>query len=198
MSDNLLGSFYIDVQTHKNTLLEGEWPIQKDDDQELIEVTIPPEEANLIEELDKVKQQNEEYLSRLQRLQADFENFKRRTKASNEEFSKYASFDLIEELLSVSDNLERAAEAFGAEDVEGTSQGIRLIHKQFIDVLSKAGVTRVKSVGEQFDPRVHEAVMSVSYADRPDNMVVEEIQKGYRLYDKVIRPSKVKVNKRET
>ncbi|MGZ4901969.1 MAG: nucleotide exchange factor GrpE [Halobacteriota archaeon] len=198
MSDNLLGSFYIDVQTHKNTLLEGEWPIQKDDDQELIEVTIPPEEANLIEELDKVKQQNEEYLSRLQRLQADFENFKRRTKASNEEFSKYASFDLIEELLSVSDNLERAAEAFGAEDVEGTSQGIRLIHKQFIDVLSKAGVTRVKSVGEQFDPRVHEAVMSVSYADRPDNIVVEEIQKGYRLYDKVIRPSKVKVNKRET
>ncbi|MGZ4917298.1 MAG: nucleotide exchange factor GrpE [Halobacteriota archaeon] len=198
MSDNLLGSFYIDVQTHKNTLLEGEWPIQKDDDQELIEVTIPPEEANLIEELDKVKQQNEEYLSRLQRLQADFENFKRRTKASNEELSKYASFDLIEELLSVSDNLERAAEAFGAEDVEGTSQGIRLIHKQFIDVLSKAGVTRVKSVGEQFDPRVHEAVMSVSYADRPDNIVVEEIQKGYRLYDKVIRPSKVKVNKRET
>ncbi|MGZ4913683.1 MAG: nucleotide exchange factor GrpE [Halobacteriota archaeon] len=186
------------MQTHKNTLLEGEWPIQKDDDQELIEVTIPPEEANLIEELDKVKQQNEEYLSRLQRLQADFENFKRRTKASNEEFSKYASFDLIEELLSVSDNLERAAEAFGAEDVEGTSQGIRLIYKQFCGILSKAGVTKVKSVGEQFDPRVHEAVMSVSYADRPDNMVVEEIQKGYRLYDKVIRPSKVKVNKRET
>jgi len=185
------------VQTHKNTLLEGEWPIQKDDDQELIEVTIPPEEANLIEELDKVKQENEEYLSRLQRLQADFENFKRRTRASNEELSKYASFNLIKELLSVSDNLERAAEA-GAEDAEGTSQGIRLIHKQFCGILSKAGVTKVKSVGEQFDPRVHEAIMSVTYADMPDNTVVEEIQKGYRLHDKVIRPSKVKVNKRET
>jgi molecular chaperone GrpE len=198
LSGKLLGSFYIDVQTHKNTLLEGEWPIQKDDDQELIEVTIPPEEANLIEELDKVKQQNEEYLSRLQRLQADFENFKRRTKASSEELSKYASFELIKELLGVSDNLERAAGALEAEDAAGVSQGIRLIHKQFCDVLSKAGVTRVKSVGEQFDPRVHEAVMSVNYANRPDSTVVEEIQKGYRLYDKVVRPSKVKVNKRET
>lgn len=165
---------------------------------ELIEVAIPPEEASLKEELDNVKQQNEEYLSRLQRLQADFENFKRRTKANNEELSKYASFDLVKELLTVSDNLQRAAAALEAENAGGTPQGIRLIHKQFCDVLSRVGVTRIKSVGEQFDPRVHEAVMSVDDTERPDNVVVEEIQEGYKLYNKVIRPSKVKVNKRET
>ncbi len=165
---------------------------------ELIEVAIPPEEASLKEELDDVKQQNEEYLSRLQRLQADFENFKRRTKANNEELSKYASFDLVKELLTVSDNLQRAASALEAENAGGTSQGIRLIHKQFCDILSRIGVTRIKAVGEQFDPRVHEAVMSVDDTDRPDNVVVEEIQEGYKLYNKVIRPSKVKVNKRET
>ncbi|MDD1721413.1 MAG: nucleotide exchange factor GrpE [Euryarchaeota archaeon] len=171
--------------------------IQKDDDKELVEVAIPPEEASLKEELDKVKQQNEEYLSRLQRLQADFENFKRRTKLNNEELTKYASFDLVKELLTVSDNLQRAAGALEVENAEGTSQGIRLIHKQFCGILNRIGVKKIKSVGEQFDPRVHEAVMSVNDTDTPDDVVVEEIQEGFKLYDKVIRPSKVKVNKRE-
>ncbi len=192
----LLKSFYIEVLTHKNTLLVGVWSIENDD-KELIEVEIPPEEANLIEELDKVKQENEEYLSRLQRLQADFENFKRRTKTANEELSKYAAFDVVKELLTVSDNLERAAAALETENAAGTSQGIQLIRKQLCDILSRIGVTGVKSIGEQFDPRVHEAVMSVDQPDRPDNIVVEEIQKGYKLYDKVLRPSKVIVNKRE-
>ncbi len=185
------------MQTHKNTSFQEAWHIQNED-KELVEVTIPPEEERLIEELDKVKLQSEEYLARLQRLQADFENFKRRTKASNEELSKYASFDLVKELLTVSDNLQRAATALEAENAGGTSQGIRLIHKQFCDILGRIGVARVKAVGEQFDPRIHEAMMSVNDADKPDNVVVEEFQTGYKLYDKVIRPSKVKVNKRET
>ncbi len=192
-----LKSFYIEVQTHKNTLLEEAWHIQNDD-KELVEVAIPPEEESLIEELDQVKLQNEEYLARLQRLQADFENFKRRTKVSDEERAKYASLDLVKDLLTVSDNLLRATTALNAENAEGASEGIQLIHKQLCDILSRAGVTRVTSVGEQFDPRIHEAVMSVDDADKPDNVVVEEFQSGYKLYDKVIRPSKVKVNKRET
>ncbi len=197
MPDSLLKSFYIEVQTHKSTLFEEVLSIQKDDDKELAEVAIPPEEASLKEELDKVKLQNEEYLSRLQRLQADFENFKRRTKLNNEELTKYASFDLVKELLTISDNLQRAAGALEVENAEGTSQGIRLIHKQFCGILSRIGVKKIKSVGEQFDPRVHEAVMSVNDTDTPDDVVVEEIQEGFKLYDKVIRPSKVKVNKRE-
>jgi len=148
-----------------------------------------------LEELDNVKEQNEEYLSRLQRLQADFENFKRRTRIQSKDLVKYASIDLIKELLDISDNLERAAQALTAEEVQGVYEGIELIHKQLCDILSRNGVTTIESVGQLFDPRVHEALMSVNDAELPDSVIAEEIQKGYKLHDKVIRPSKVKVNK---
>ena len=148
-----------------------------------------------MEELDNVKEQNEEYLSRLQRLQADFENFKRRTKIQSKDLAKYASIELIRELLDISDNLERAAQALRAEGVQGVYEGIELINRQLCDILSRNGVTRIESVGELFDPYVHEAIMSVSDTALPDSVITEEIQKGYKLYDKVIRPSKVKVNK---
>ncbi|MGP8133839.1 MAG: nucleotide exchange factor GrpE [Halobacteriota archaeon] len=156
---------------------------------------MPPEEAALLEELDNVKEQNEEYLSRLQRLQADFENFKRRTKIQSKDVAKYASIELIRELLDISDNLERAAQALRAEGVQGVYEGIELINRQLCDILSRNGVTRIESVGELFDPYVHEAIMSVSDTALPDSVITEEILKGYKLYDKVIRPSKVKVNK---
>jgi len=170
-------------------------PIQQDDDQELVEIEIPPEEAALLEELDNLKEQNDEYFSRLQRLQADFENFKRRTKIQNEDFAKYASADIIRELLDISDNLDRAAQALKANGVESVYEGIGLIHDQLCNILSRNGVRRIESAGELFDPRVHEAVMSVNEASLQENVITEEIQKGYKLYDKVIRPSKVKVNR---
>jgi len=185
------------VQTYKkNSLfLEEVLPIQQDDDQELVEIEIPPEEAALLEELDNLKEQNDEYFSRLQRLQADFENFKRRTKIQNEDFAKYASADIIRELLDISDNLDRAAQALKTNGAESVYEGIGLIHDQLCNILSRNGVRRIESVGELFDPRVHEAVMSVNDASLQENVITEEIQKGYKLYDKVIRPSKVKVNR---
>jgi len=185
------------VQTYKkNSLfLEEVLPIQQDDDQELVEIEIPPEEAALLEELDNLKEQNDEYFSRLQRLQADFENFKRRTKIQNEDFAKYASADIIRELLDISDNLDRAAQALKTNGAESVYEGIGLIHDQLCNILSRNGVRRIESVGELFDPRVHEAVMSVNEASLQENVITEEIQKGYKLYDKVIRPSKVKVNR---
>jgi len=187
---------YRSANIQKSSLfLEEVSLIQQDDDQELVEVEIPPEEAALLEELDNVKEQNEGYLSRLQRLQADFENFKRRTKIQNKDLAKYASTELIRELLDISDNLERAAEALRAEEVQGVYEGIELIHRQLCDILRRNGVTRIESVGELFDPRVHEAIISVSDTTLPDSVIADEIQKGYKLYDKVIRPSKVKVNK---
>jgi len=187
---------YRSANIQKNSLfLEEVSLIQQDDDQELVEVEIPPEEAALLEELDDVKEQNEGYLSRLQRLQADFENFKRRTKIQNKDLAKYASTELIRELLDISDNLERAAEALRAEKVQGVYEGIELINRQLCDILRRNGVTRIESVGELFDPRVHEAIISVSDTTLPDSVIADEIQKGYKLYDKVIRPSKVKVNK---
>jgi molecular chaperone GrpE len=148
-----------------------------------------------LEELDNIKEQNEEYFSRLQRLQADFENFKRRTRKQSEHLLKYGSADLIKELLVVADNIERAAKSLGNESNQALSEGIELIHKQLSGILSRKGVTGIRSVGELFDPHVHEAVMSDDDPNVPDNVITEEIQKGYKLYDTVIRPSKVKVNK---
>ncbi|HEX7515619.1 MAG TPA: nucleotide exchange factor GrpE [archaeon] len=156
---------------------------------------MPAEETALLEELDSVKKQNEEYFSRLQRLQADFENFKRRTKTQGEHQSKYASIGLIKELLVISDNLERAAQAVQTESNQGISEGIELIRKELCDILGRTGVTRIKSVEELFDPHVHEAVMTEGDINLPDNVITEEIQKGYKLHEKVIRHSKVKVNK---
>jgi molecular chaperone GrpE len=148
-----------------------------------------------LEELDTIKEQNEEYFSRLQRLQADFENFKRRTRKQSEHLSKYASADLIKELLVVADNIERAAKSLGNESSQALSEGIELINKQLSGILSRKGVTNIRSVGELFDPHLHEAVMSDDDPNVPDNVITGEIQKGYKLYDMVIRPSKVKVNK---
>ena len=151
----------------------------------------------LRDELEEAKSQIEDYYSRLQRLQADFENYKRRTRIENEEVLKYASFDLIRELLEVSDNLGRATESMKtAEGAEGLTEGIEMIRKQFCEILNRSGVRAIKAVGEQFDPYIHEAIMNVTSDDYPDNEVIEEFKKGYKLYDKVIRPSAVKVSKR--
>ena len=158
------------------------------------------EEAELTilrEEVEEAKSQIEDYYSRLQRLQADFENYKRRTRIENEEILKYASFDLIRELLEVSDNLGRATESMKAtEGAEGLIEGIEMIRKQFCEILNRNGVRAIKAVGQQFDPYVHEAVMNVASDNHPDNEVIEEFKKGYKLYEKVIRPSAVKVSKR--
>ncbi|MGZ4863164.1 MAG: nucleotide exchange factor GrpE [Halobacteriota archaeon] len=153
------------------------------------------EQTSLLKELDHVKQQNEEYFSRLQRLQADFENFKRRTKTQSEHRSKYACVELIKELLVISDNLERAVEAPQSESNQGIAEGIGLIRKQLCDILGRSGVRRIKSVGELFDPHLHEAIMTEGDINLPDNVITKEIQKGYTLHEKVIRHSKVKVNK---
>jgi molecular chaperone GrpE len=102
----------------------------------------------------------------------------------------------MKELIVISDNLALAAEALRTESNQGIFEGIELIHKQLCDVLSKSGVVSIKSVGKMFDPHLHEAVMSEDDDNLPDNVITEEIQKGYKLHDKVIRHSKVKVNKR--
>lgn len=155
------------------------------------------EVTTLREGLEEAKSQIEEYYSRLQRLQADFENYKRRTKVENEEFLKYASIDLIRELLEVSDNLARAIESMKTADgADGLAEGMKMIRKQFCEILNRNGVTAIKAVGEQFDPYVHEAIMNVISDDHPNNEIIEEFKQGYKLYDKVIRPSVVKVSKR--
>lgn len=160
---------------------------------------VTTEEANQAEEAPEaveaqLAQQTalaEEYLSRLQRLQADFENFRRRTRQEKEELLKYGAEGLICNLLPVLDNLERALTASG--DEASLQKGVEMIFQQLKETLAGQGLEAICAVGTEFDPTKHQAVMQVPSAEHPDNHVVEEFQKGYLLKDKVIRPAMVKV-----
>jgi molecular chaperone GrpE len=144
----------------------------------------------LAEQLSKA----EENYDRLLRLQADYDNFRRRTRQEKEEFYKYASEKLINTLLPVLDNFELALSAEG-DSIENIKSGVQMIYKQLLDVLATEGVAPIPAVGEQFDPLKHEAVLRAESDEHPDNTIVQELRRGYFLKDKVIRPSMVKVVK---
>lgn len=134
------------------------------------------------------------------RLYAEFENYKKRIIKDQTEFLKYASENIIKELLPVIDNLERAIrhsrESTGGEDTKKLIEGVELTLKQFIGVLNKFGVTEVTSVGEFFDPAKHQAVSQVESEDLDDNLIVKEFQKGYFYNNRILRPAMVSVAKK--
>ena len=135
-----------------------------------------------------------EYYNRLARAQADFENLRRRTDKEREQLLKYAAEELIIDILPVIDNFQRALESKNKSSEEFVS-GVEMIYKQLLDVLKKAGVEEIKSLGEDFDPNKHEAIMQVESEEYPENKIVEVLRKGYILKDKIIRPAMVKVSK---
>ena len=154
-----------------------------------------PQQKNEAESADmqKLQEENAQLFSRLQRLQADFDNYRKRVKSEKQDMTRQAVCDLVRELLPVLDNLERATQEKGVSP-EALVTGVDLVFKQLVSVLEKQGVNAIEACGAEFDPNCHHAVMQVE-CDQPENEVVEELQKGYRLHDKVLRPSMVKVAK---
>lgn len=136
----------------------------------------------------------ENYYNRVLRLQADYENLRRRSRQEREDLLKYGSEQLIKAMLSVLDNFKRALDSTG-DGGEKFVSGVEMIHRQLNDVLGNEGVTPIPTVGELFDPNLHEAVMQVEDTGQPENTVVEELRMGYFLKGKVIRPAMVKVAK---
>ncbi len=152
-------------------------------------------EQKLLEELDQVKQEAEENYNRFLRAQADFDNYRRRTVKEKEEMNKYASLRLIEALLPVVDNFERAIEAGKNQtDQDALMEGIHMVFRQLMQVLEQEEVKVIEAVGKPFDPNYHQAVMQVESEKHESGVVVEEFQKGYIMKDRVIRPSMVKVS----
>jgi molecular chaperone GrpE len=138
--------------------------------------------------LDEARQKAEEYLAGWQRTQADFINYKRRTEQERQDFSRSAGASVILSLLPVLDDLERALSSVSAED--SWVEGIRLVARKFKAAMEAQGVTPIKALGEPFDPSFHEAVRQ----DKgQEGVVVEELEKGYMIYDKLLRPAKVVV-----
>jgi molecular chaperone GrpE len=151
------------------------------------------EKAN--EELDNLRAELEEEQQRLLRIQADYDNFRRRTVKEKEDLAKYASSKLISELLPVIDNFERALGTVGDnEEVAAYSKGVEMIIRQFENILQAEGLKKMESVGEAFNPEFHQAIMQVESDEYEEGIVVEELQSGYLLKDKVLRPAMVKVS----
>lgn len=147
------------------------------------------------QEIEQLKQQADEHYQRLLRAQADFDNFRRRTRQEKEEFAKYASLKVVEQLLPVVDNFERALAA-GKEsnDYDALLKGVDMIFRQLDQVLAAEGLKPMEAVGQPFNPEYHQAIMQVESDEHEEGIVVEELQKGYLLKDKVLRPAMVKVS----
>ncbi|SIS36793.1 nucleotide exchange factor GrpE [Salimicrobium flavidum] len=146
-------------------------------------------------ELEKVTQERDEIQERLLRLQADFENFRRRTQKEKETDRKYRSQSLTEELIPVLDNFERALQTEVKEEAnQGFVEGIKMVYNQLWSALEKEGVEEISAKGEPFDPHVHQAMMQVEEEGYESNTVIEVLQTGYKLNDRVVRPAMVKVN----
>lgn len=142
-------------------------------------------------ELQKLKAERDTLLDRLARLQADFENSRKRAAREQQEFRDYALADAIKALLPTLDSLERALQSSGEKS--DLRSGIELIYKQLQDSLAKLGLRPIPAKGEPFDPRFHEAIEMVETSAVPDHQILEELQRGYKLKDRLLRPSMVKV-----
>jgi molecular chaperone GrpE len=157
-----------------------------------VEVEIVDEHAVALEAARKLADDNHE---RYMRVQADYDNFRRRSRQEKEDFAKYASVKLIEQLLPIVDNFERAlAASKSAKDFDVLIKGIEMTAKQLDQVLESEGLKSIESVNQPFNPDFHQAIMQVESEDHEEGIIVEEIQKGYTLKDKVIRPAMVKVS----
>lgn len=153
----------------------------------------PAEEVQA--ELRRLREEAESWRQRALRMQADFENFRRRTRQEREEWASAAVAGVIEKFLPVLDHLELALKSGQqSTDVGSLLQGVDMVVRQFRDVLEREGVSAIETVGKPFDPNLHEAIAQVSDTEEPPGTVVEEFRKGYRYKDRVLRPAMVKVS----
>ena len=143
-------------------------------------------------ELQKLKEERDILLDRMARMQADFENARKRAAREQQDFREYALADAIKALLPTLDSFERALQSSASEKSE-LRNGVELIYKQLQDSLVKLGLRAIPAKGEPFDPRLHEAIEMVETAGVPDHQILEELQRGYKLKDRLLRPAMVKV-----
>lgn len=168
--------------------------------EERADAVAAPSRTELLERLESVTRELETTKARAdeatynwQRSAADFANYKRRTEEDRGALAQVGTALLIAKLLAVQDDFDRALASVPDEVHEGWLEGIRLVERKLRSVLESEGVTPIDALGEPFDPHLHEAVVHEPTDQHPDNTVIEELQRGYRLHDRVLRPALVKV-----
>jgi molecular chaperone GrpE len=167
----------------------------KHDPDQAAENRVDDSQEDLAEKLKLKEQEARENYDRLLRVSAEFDNYKKRALREMEEFRKYSNQSLIKEMLSVVDNLELAMNsANGHKDIDkGLLDGLAMTHKEIIKVFEKFSVKPISAMGQPFDPTYHEAVMQERTDEFPANTVINELQKGYLIHDRLLRPAMVVV-----
>ena len=143
----------------------------------------------------QLKQERDDYYDRLLRKTAEFDNYRKRTDRERQQQAEGAAADLLEELLPLVDDMERALKADLGGDASAIHKGVELIHKQLLETLRKRGVKPIESLGADFDPHFHMAVVHEPAEGRREGEVIEEFRRGYMLGDRLLRPAMVKVAK---
>ena len=176
-----------------NLDLEHELPASEegDDNQESTGAPTQPSSAGAEGELGKLKAERDALLDRLARAQADFENARKRASREQQEYRDYALSEMVKSLLPVLDSFDRALQ----HETEASEfrSGIELINKQLHDVLTKQGLRPIPAKGEPFDPHLHQAIEMVDTTAEQDHHVLDELQRGYKLKDRLLRPAMVRV-----
>ena len=184
-------------KTEVNLDLDRELPAAEDEETGPISITGKAADESAVSETEKLRAERDALLDRLARLQAEFDNARKRAVREQQDFREFAAADVIKNFLPILDSFERALKAGGDSNFNSNSNdfrnGIELIYRQFQDALQKIGVQPIVSVGQAFDPRVHEAVEMVDTSEVPDHHVLDELQRGYRYKERLLRPAMVRV-----
>lgn len=171
----------IKAEEHEETPADTEPAAQAED------TTKPAADNELQEKYDKLNQQ---YI----RLAADFDNYRKRQEQEREALLKYGAENALKKMIEVLDNFERGEKALeNVDDCQQVKDSFNLLHKQVMDTLTKLGLEPIETAGQEFDPNFHEAVMQTPTSEHPENTIINELQKGYKMGDKVLRASLVNV-----
>jgi molecular chaperone GrpE len=147
------------------------------------------------EGIEALRKEKDALQDRLLRSAAEFDNYRKRMDRERRDLSEFAAADILMDLLPILDNFERALQAPAGGDADAFRKGVELIHKQMLDLLRKRGVKPVEALGADFDPNFHQAVIHEVSADHREGEVMQEMQRGYMLGDRLLRPAMVKVAK---
>ena len=175
-----------DIQSTNNPFeqKESEDEVQEEQETETVEQ----------DECEKLKTELDDLNNKYLRMAADFDNYRKRQMQERESLLKYGAADTMTKLLAVLDTFERAQESLkDVEDVQSVKEGYEVAFKQLVDTLKKAGLETIDALGAEFDPNLHEAIAQTPTNEHPDNTVISQMQKGYKLADRVLRPALVNV-----
>ncbi|HKB98067.1 MAG TPA: nucleotide exchange factor GrpE [Terriglobales bacterium] len=181
-------------KTEVNLDVERELPAAEEGEEKgPIPITGKVVDERAASETEKLKAERDALLDRLARLQAEFDNARKRAVREQQDFREFAAADVIKNFLPILDSFERALKAGGDSNSNDFRNGIELIYRQFQDALQKIGVQPIVAVGQVFDPRLHEAVEMVDTSEVPDHHVLDELQRGYKYKERLLRPAMVRV-----